>query len=135
MHLTCAGLISRIGSLAILPPRCRRSDPGPQYALFTRVRGMGILGSSYPRSCIAPPPCPKPSLALTSAVLAHNIRRYGHPLAGGLGQSGRTDAPCSVGLTGKLHSRRSSLQTRRKVSKSREKTARALKIHWGFISH
>jgi|SRR5215208_3067401 len=30
----------------------------------------------------APPRCPKPSLALTSAVLAHNIRRYGHPLFG-----------------------------------------------------
>src|SRR5215212_1854708 len=24
-------------------------------ALFTQVRGIGILGSSYPRSCIAPP--------------------------------------------------------------------------------
>src|SRR5215208_2570570 len=56
---------------------------------FCELRLLGILGSSYPPSCIASPPCPKPSLALTSAVLAHNIRRYGHPLAGGLGQSGR----------------------------------------------
>jgi hypothetical protein len=24
-------------------------------SLFTGVRGIGILGSSYPRSCIAPP--------------------------------------------------------------------------------
>src|SRR5215211_7263595 len=30
----------------------------PTSPLFTGVRGIGILGSSYPRSCIAPPLCP-----------------------------------------------------------------------------
>src|SRR5215208_2343886 len=36
----------------------------------------------------APPRCPKPSFAPFPAV-AHNTRRYGHPLADGLALSGR----------------------------------------------
>src|SRR5215208_3290245 len=34
-------------------------------------------------------PAPMPSLALTPAVLAHNTRRYGHPLPADLVLSGR----------------------------------------------
>jgi hypothetical protein len=39
-------------------------------------------------SCTAPPRCPKPSSALPLRR-AHNTRRYGHPLAGRPGRSGR----------------------------------------------
>jgi hypothetical protein len=45
---------------------------GLPLSLFTQVRGIGILGSSCPRSCIAPPryPCnPPPSAPLGPALL------------------------------------------------------------------
>src|SRR5918994_3064147 len=73
-----------IWAIPVTPRRARRTG------FYLRV---GVSCPTWLRPFALPPPrCPKPSLTLTSAVLAlcprtpaHNARRYDHHLAGGPG--------------------------------------------------
>jgi hypothetical protein len=60
-------------------------------SLLSRAPLTSLRGTARLFSCSAPPPCPKPSSTAVPAV-AHNTRRYEHPLADGPGRSGWGDA-------------------------------------------